>query len=232
MRGGASRRWRLWLPTLSLVLAPCVSPAQQAVVSGRVAAEGSSEGLADRRVMISDSSTVTVTNSEGRYTFRNVPAGTIEIRVIRVGYQEQKKTVACDRRAVGHARLSRWRTAIVQLQEVVTTATGEQRKVELGNTVSTIDAARRVETDADHEHERPARRQGAGRQHPGAAEHDRLGAGQIRIRGLNSLSLEQRSDLDRRRRPLELRARSARASAARRQLLNDSTPRRSRTSRS
>src|SRR5262249_52792710 len=34
--------------------------------------------------------------------------------------------------------------AIVKLAEVVTTATGEQRKVELGNTVAVIDASKRV----------------------------------------------------------------------------------------
>ena len=37
--------------------------------------------------------------------------------------------------------------AVVQLQDVVTTATGEQRRVELGNTVSTLgDVGKRVET--------------------------------------------------------------------------------------
>ena len=141
---GASRHWRLWLPTLSLLLAPCVSSAQQAVVSGRVSAEGSSEGLADSRVMIVNSSTVTVTNSEGRYTFRNVPTGTIEVRVIRVGYQEQKKSVSVTAGASVTLDFA-LKPAVVQLQEVVTTATGEQRKVEIGNALSTISAPKLVE---------------------------------------------------------------------------------------
>src|SRR5262249_61194510 len=35
--------------------------------------------------------------------------------------------------------------AVVKLAEVITTATGEQRRVELGNSVSTLDAATRAQ---------------------------------------------------------------------------------------
>ncbi len=33
------------------------------------------------------------TGPDGKYTIARVPAGTAEVRVIRVGYQEQKKSV-------------------------------------------------------------------------------------------------------------------------------------------
>ena len=33
------------------------------------------------------------TGGDGRYTMRDVPAGVVEVRVLRVGYQEQKKSV-------------------------------------------------------------------------------------------------------------------------------------------
>src|SRR5215831_16478908 len=88
-----SGRWLARALGLSLLVAPYALRAQQAVITGRVSAAESNENLADSRVMIVNSSTITLTNSEGRYTFRNVPTGTIEVRVIRVGFQEEKKSV-------------------------------------------------------------------------------------------------------------------------------------------
>jgi TonB-linked SusC/RagA family outer membrane protein len=83
---------------------------------------------------------VTATDQEGRYTLRAVPPGTVTIRVLRVGYAETKKPAVV--RAGQTVTLDfNMERAIVQLQEVVTTATGEQRRVELGNSVAQIDAA-------------------------------------------------------------------------------------------
>ncbi|MEO7084132.1 MAG: SusC/RagA family TonB-linked outer membrane protein, partial [Gemmatimonadaceae bacterium] len=107
-------------------------------------AVGTSEPLADARVMVVTSSLTTSTNTDGRYTLRGVPAGTVEIRVLRVGYTEQKKSVVLP--PGGSVTLDFTVTpAIIQLQEVVTTATGEQRKVELGNSLATINATKQVE---------------------------------------------------------------------------------------
>jgi hypothetical protein len=141
---GHSARWLSPALGLSLLVAPWGVRAQQAVITGRVSAAESNENLADSRVMIVNSSTVTLTNSEGRYTFRNVPTGTIEVRVIRVGYQEQKKSVAVAPGTSVTLDFS-MKAAVVQLQEVVTTATGDQRKVEIGNALSTISAPTHVE---------------------------------------------------------------------------------------
>ena len=96
--------------------------------------------------MVAGTSLATSTNSDGRYTLRGVPAGTADIRVIRVGYQEQKKPVSV---AAGAAATLDFvmTPAVVKLQEIVTTATGEQRKVEIGNTVTTLgDVTQKVET--------------------------------------------------------------------------------------
>ncbi len=141
---GHSGRWLSPALGLSLLVAPLGVRAQQAVITGRVSAAESNENLADSRVMIVNSSTVTQTNSEGRYTFRNVPTGTIEVRVIRVGYQEQKKSVTVAPGVSVTLDFS-MKAAVIQLQEVVTTATGDQRKVEIGNSLSTISAPQHVE---------------------------------------------------------------------------------------
>jgi TonB-dependent SusC/RagA subfamily outer membrane receptor len=121
--------------------------AQGTVVSGRVTDAGTNEPIGDARVMLANSGLATITNADGRYTLRGVPAGNVELRVLRVGYQEQKKPIVATANALVTLDFSMTR-AVVQLQEVVTTATGEQRKVELGNALATINAGKRVEEGA------------------------------------------------------------------------------------
>src|SRR5439155_1515616 len=75
----------------AFLLIPSIAGAQQATVSGRVSAQGTGEPLADARVYLVGTPMAASTNGEGRYTLRNVPVGAVEVRVIRVGYQEQKK---------------------------------------------------------------------------------------------------------------------------------------------
>ncbi|HXT18647.1 MAG TPA: SusC/RagA family TonB-linked outer membrane protein [Gemmatimonadaceae bacterium] len=134
------------LATVALSALPLAAHAQQATITGRVTAVGTNEPLADARVMVVNTSIAAPTNSDGRYTLRGVPTGTVEVRVLRVGYQEQKKPVAVSGGASVTLDFSLTQ-AIVQLQEIVTTATGEQRRVEIGNAVTTLgDVSKRVET--------------------------------------------------------------------------------------
>jgi TonB-linked SusC/RagA family outer membrane protein len=117
--------------------------AQTSTVSGRVTAKENASPLGDVRVVVVSTNTFSITNADGRYTLRNVPAGGVDIRVLRVGYTEQKKRITL---APGQNEIVDFvlEQAIVKLQEVVTTATGDQRRVELGNTVSTLDVSKRV----------------------------------------------------------------------------------------
>jgi TonB-linked SusC/RagA family outer membrane protein len=119
--------------------------AQQTGVTGVVTARESNEPLSDVRVIVLGTTVFTVTNAEGRYTLRGVPVGTHTIRTIRVGFVEQKKpvTVVAGQTATVDFVLE---PAVVVLQQVVTTATGTQRRVELGNTVATISVPEKVET--------------------------------------------------------------------------------------
>jgi TonB-linked SusC/RagA family outer membrane protein len=119
--------------------------AQQASIAGRITARGTNEPLGDSRVILVGTSLYTNTNSEGRYTLRNVPAGTHTARIIRVGYSEQKRTLTV---AAGQAVTLDvvLEPAVIKLTEIVTTATGEQRKIELGNSVANIDLAKVMET--------------------------------------------------------------------------------------
>ena len=133
------------LITAAVVLALVVSQpnaayGQQGTITGRVAAQGTNEPLPETRVILVGTSLFTTTSSDGRYTLRNSPSGLREVRVLRVGYQEQKKPVTVE---AGQTVTLDFAMAnvVVQLEQLVTTATGEQRRVELGNSVSTVNAA-------------------------------------------------------------------------------------------
>src|SRR5689334_4832078 len=140
--GGSPRFIRAAL--LGMVL-PAAVLAQQGTISGRVT-EAGGQALGESRVFVVGTSLTARTNAEGQYTIRSVAPGTAEVRVIRVGFQEQKKSVVVP--ASGAVTVDfTLQPAVVQLQEIVTTATGEQRKVELGNTIATLgDVGKRVET--------------------------------------------------------------------------------------
>ncbi len=79
------------------------------------------------------------TTSAGRYTVRNIPPGTYRVAARRVGYTPLTKTitVSADSTAVVDFALA---AAPTKLDEVVTTAVGEQRRYEVGNVISTINA--------------------------------------------------------------------------------------------
>jgi TonB-linked SusC/RagA family outer membrane protein len=133
------------LAAATLFAMPAVARAQ-GTITGRVATAETNEPLSDARVMVVNTSLIVPTGGDGRYTIRNAPTGNIEVRVLRVGYQEQKKAVAVSAGASVTVDFQ-MKQAIVQLQEIVTTATGDQRRVEIGNAVSTLgDVGNKVET--------------------------------------------------------------------------------------
>jgi TonB-linked SusC/RagA family outer membrane protein len=139
-------RWRL----SAVVLAACAlgigatRASAQGSVTGRVTAQGSNQPLAEARVLVIGGTTSATTNEDGKFTIHNLPVGAVQLQVLRVGYQSQKKTVtiASNQTATADFVVG---VAIATLEEVVTTATGQQRKVELGNAISTLgDVGKRV----------------------------------------------------------------------------------------
>jgi hypothetical protein len=138
-------------------------------------------------VYLVGSSLSVATNAEGRYALRGVPPGYAEVRVIRVGYQEQKKSITL---AAGTAATLDFtmKQAVVQLQEIVTTATGQQRRSEIGNTISTLgDVSKKVEESPITDISQLLVAKAAGVVVlPGNMTGT---AGTIRIRGVSSLTL-------------------------------------------
>lgn len=128
----------------ALFLGASVVQAQAGSIAVRVVDANTSSPIDQAQVSIIGTNLGGLTNAEGRALIRGVAAGTHQLRVLRVGYAEQKKpvTVAAGQQATVDFSLS---AVAVSLAPVVTTATGETRRVEVGNTVAQIDVAKTVE---------------------------------------------------------------------------------------
>ena len=122
--------------TSALLAMAAGAAAAQGTITGTVTAQAGTP-LQDARVTVVGTSLITTTAPDGKYTLRRVPAGTADVRVIRVGYQEQKKSVRVLDGQTATLDFAMTQT-VVQLAEVVTTATGEQRRVEVGNAVENV----------------------------------------------------------------------------------------------
>lgn len=171
-----------------LVLATAgIAQAQQGRIVGQVLEETTGRPIDGARVFVVGTEQAAVTDLQGRYQLTNVAPGQVQLRVARLGYQSQLQTVAVPpgQTATADFRLA---TAVVTLDEVLVTATGEQRKREIANNIARINASELTQTEAitnftDLLNSRASGvsvTQGSGT--TGAATR-------IRIRGANSLSL-------------------------------------------
>ncbi len=158
----------------------------QGTISVRVTEAAGGRPLDQAQVVIVGTTLGGLTNSDGRFTFRAVTPGNVTVRVLRVGYSEQKKPVTV---AAGQAASLEFALTEVALTlaPVVTTATGDQRRVELGNAVASIDAVKVAETSVVRDVNDMLNSRTAGVTVTGGTQ---TGSGaRIRIRGQNSLSL-------------------------------------------
>ena len=174
------------IATALLTLASTVAAAQGGTLQGTVTEQGTNAPLQEARIIVLGSALATTTGPDGKYILRKVPAGAIDIRVIRVGYQEQKKSVRIADNQAATVDFSMAKS-IVQLQEVVTTATGEQRRVEVGNAVENLAVSKLTEAS-------PIRNMAdvLNSRVPGVLVQSggQTGSGQrVRVRGVSSVSL-------------------------------------------
>ena len=128
-----------------LSLCAATNAGAQGTIAGRAVAQGSNEPIPEARVLVIGTSLFAITNNDGRYVVRNVPAGTQQVRVLRVGFGEQKKSVAVQ---AGQPATLDFQLApvAIKLAEVVTTATGSERTVTQGSKIEQIDAAELTKT--------------------------------------------------------------------------------------
>jgi TonB-dependent SusC/RagA subfamily outer membrane receptor len=139
-------RWKVAVAGAALALTSLGGrlAAQGATITGRITAKETSQPLPDARVIVIGTSVSTSSAEDGKYTLRNVPPGSVTIQVLRVGYRSLKRIVQVTAGGTATSDFT-LEVAVAQLEEVVTTATGQARRVELGNAVSTVDVAKAAE---------------------------------------------------------------------------------------
>lgn len=124
--------------TLALAVPPLAAQ-QTGSIGGQVTDAATGEPIVGAQVVIVGTQRGTLTNAEGNFVFVNVPAGERTIRVINLGYGSAAETVTVQPGQTVRANFQ-LETAAVNLDEIVVTATGEQRSRQIANSVGTLDA--------------------------------------------------------------------------------------------
>ena len=178
-------RGAIGLIAILLTGAAAAAQAQSGTIFVHVVETGGT-AVASAQVAVVGTTIGSLTGLDGRSQLRGVPLGTQTVRVLRVGYAEQKKAVEVT--GTGNISLVFTMSAVaVSLTPVVTTATGDTRRVEIGNSVASF-------TVADITERAPISnvQDVINARTPGVSVQlgTQTGTGaRIRIRGSNSLSL-------------------------------------------
>jgi TonB-linked SusC/RagA family outer membrane protein len=114
------------------------------IVTGRVTDAASGSPLGNTNIRVVGSQLGGQTADDGSYTLRGLPAGAVSLQFGRIGYEAktQPVTVTAGQTTTLNVTLS---SAAFSLSAVVTTVTGQQRKVELANTTTQINLAEKIQ---------------------------------------------------------------------------------------
>ena len=128
-------------------LLPAAAAAQEGTgtVRGRVVDSTGRQPIAGAAVVVVGTARGAAAGADGSYQITGVAPGTVRVRAQRIGFTPSVQPVTVAAGATATADFALAATA-VQLGEVVTTATGPQRRVELGNAVATVDASKLMQT--------------------------------------------------------------------------------------
>ncbi|HUF25999.1 MAG TPA: SusC/RagA family TonB-linked outer membrane protein [Gemmatimonadaceae bacterium] len=159
---------------------------QVGTIAGRVTDASTGQPVVAAQIAVIGTTLGAQTNTDGEYTIRGVRAGSVELRALRVGYGEHKQTVNA---LAGQTVTADLRMAAVNiaLTPIVSTATGDQRRIEIGNAIAAVDAPNVVATRAVSNMADLLTSRAAGVM---VVPGTQTGAGtRVRIRGTSSLSL-------------------------------------------
>ncbi len=159
----------------------------QNTVSGRVVSAGAQDPIAGAQVILEGTDRTTLTDAEGRFTFNNVTGAEVVIQVQRIGF----RSVRVRRAGVGGPAFRIVLTALaINLDQIVVTGTaGAVQKRSLGNTLATIDVENLQTIAPVSTMQQMLQGRAAGVVMQPASGMVGSG-GRIRIRGVNSLSLQ------------------------------------------
>ena len=169
------------------LLVPAMSLEAQATgtVSGVVTDADNGQPIAAAQILIAGTTIGRAAGDDGRFTISGVPVGTRTVTVRRIGYAQASRTVEVRDAAVVTVNVVLSKST-VSLAGVVVTATGEERKKEVGNAVTTVDAST-FERGAVANTQQILQGRSTGVTVLGNSGQPGAG-GTIRLRGVNSIS--------------------------------------------
>ncbi len=173
---------------LSLLAAP-VASAQGGIVTGHVTDATSKQGVPNATVQVEGTRLGASTDQNGRFRIVNVPGGERTLVIRRIGYLPLRRAVTVSAGEQEVAVDVALTVAATSLDQVIVTGTpGSQQRREIGNAVSTINAA-----DVVSKSQAPTVSDVLNGRTSGvtvAENTGRLGAGpSIQIRGISSIGL-------------------------------------------
>ena len=141
-----SARLRRWTRTalvgavLALVSPSALFAQATGTVAGRVTDAETGQPIVAAQVTLDGTTLGRATGDDGRYSITGVNAGNITVVIKRIGYARMSRVVTL--RAGGTATADfALAKSTVSLAGVVVTATGEERKKEVGNAITTVGSA-------------------------------------------------------------------------------------------
>jgi TonB-dependent starch-binding outer membrane protein SusC len=177
---------------VALALVAAVLPArafaqQNGTVTGTVTDRERQAPVPEAQIVVVGTTLGGRTNAQGSYTIAGVPSGTVQLRVLRIGYQSVTQSVSVVGGQSTRVDFSVAPSAVV-LDQIITTATGEeQRQREKGVTVGRIDMdSLNLAPITNLSDALSSRTAGVTVQTAGGTTGS---ASRIRIRGSNSISL-------------------------------------------
>lgn len=132
-----SRHVGLILALLSFISLPLAAQGTGSI-RGQVIDSVTQQGLSGVTIRIQGTQREAQTGPDGSYTLIDVPAGTVVLRVTRIGYGPAQQTVTLDAGGTAEARFTLAPQASI-LDPVVVTGYGSQRREAITGSVSTVD---------------------------------------------------------------------------------------------
>lgn len=171
---------------LALSVSLTHAQSRNGTISGRVVDAAGTAPIANVTIAVAGTTIRAVTGEDGRYTLRDVPAGTARVRALRLGFSEfsEQVSLAAGQTLVLNITLTK---VAIDLTAVIATATGDQRRLEVPNQIAQINAEKVIENSQVSNVGDLLIGKAAGVQIlPGSGVN---AASRIRIRGTSSVSL-------------------------------------------